>query len=85
MKKVLLFYFPACPYCRIAIKWIQQLQKEHPDLAQVHIEMVDERRQRDRAEQYDYYLVPTFYIDGKKVHEGIVSKEIVRSVLQQAL
>ena len=85
MKKVLLFDFPACPYCRIAIKWIQQLQKEHPELAQVDIEMVDERRQRDRAEQYDYYLVPTFYIDGKKVHEGIVSKEIVRSVLQQAL
>ncbi len=85
MKKVLLFYFPACPYCRIAIKWIKRLQKEHPELAQVDIEMVDERRQRDRAAQYDYYLVPTFYVDGKKVHEGIVSKETVRSVLQQAL
>ena len=84
MKKVLLFYFPACPYCRIAIKWIQQLQKEHPELAQADIEMVDERRQRDRAEQYDYYLVPTFYIDGKRCTK-VSSAEIVHSVLQQAL
>ncbi len=85
MKKVILFYFPSCPYCRAAIEWMETLQKEHPELAAVTVERIDEKLHPEISSQYDYWYVPTFFVDGLKVHEGAATKEIVEGVLRQAL
>ena len=49
------------------------------------MKVIDERKQPDIANKYDYYLVPTFYVDGVKLHEGVATKEKVEYVLKQAL
>ena len=37
------------------------------------------------ADTFDYYYVPTFYVDGVKVHEGGVYPEEVEKILRSAL
>jgi hypothetical protein len=85
MKKVLLFHMAGCPFCRAADGWIRELTQEYPELGQVEIERIDELKHPDTANRYNYWFVPTFYVDGKKVHEGICSKKIVENVLRSAL
>ncbi|MDD2231383.1 MAG: thioredoxin family protein [Sphaerochaetaceae bacterium] len=85
MKKILMFYQKWCPYCRKAFDWIDELKKENPAYAAIQIETVDENADKKRADSFDYYYVPTFYIDGKKVHEGAASKQIIEEVFKQAM
>ncbi len=47
--------------------------------------MIDERKQPDVAEKYDYYYVPTFYVGEEKVHEGHAEMADVKKVFQAAL
>jgi thioredoxin 1 len=85
MKHILMFYQKWCPYCRKAFAWIDELKRENPAYAVIQIEAVDEEVEPERADSYDYYYVPTFYIDGKKVHEGAVSKEIIADVFRKVV
>ena len=85
MKKVILFYFPACPYCRAAINWLESLQAENPELAAVTVERIDEQIHPEISSQYDYWYVPTFYVDGVKAHEGPATRAIVEQVHRRAL
>ena len=84
MKKITYFKLPLCMYCNEANRWITEVMYEHPEYADVEIEVIDEVRNRKLAKQYDYYFVPTFYVDGQKIHEGAASKEIVEQVLKKA-
>jgi thioredoxin 1 len=84
MKPVLMFILASCPYCKQALSWMEELKKENEKYVNINVEIIDEARQPDIANQYDYYLVPTYYIDGEKVHEGAASKDIVRSVFEKA-
>lgn len=85
MKDVKLFYLETCPHCIRARKWIDEVKQEHPELQAVEIEMIEEKQHPDISDSYDYWYVPTFFVDGKKVHEGVASKEIVEQVLRSAL
>ena len=84
MKKIILFHFQSCPYCKQARRWIQEVQAEYPSLQTVEIEIIDELRHPRIARQYDYWYVPTFYVEGKKVHEGACSREKVEQILKMA-
>ena len=46
--------------------------------------MVDEKKHPEIAEKYDYYYVPTFFVGGEKVHEGVPTKEAVEAVFIKA-
>ena len=46
--------------------------------------MIDELLDPGTADRYDYWYVPTFYVDGNKLHEGACSKEKVRQILEKA-
>lgn len=85
MKKVLMFHLSTCPYCHAALAWIKELKEEHPELQKVDIQMIEELEQPEIAEQYDYYYVPTLYVDGVKVHEGAATKEKMHEALKKAL
>lgn len=85
MKPVLMFILKSCPYCKEALSWMEELKKENPSYSQVDVKIIDEGIEKDLASQYDYYYVPTYYIDGIKVHEGVATKEIVKSVYEKAL
>ena len=84
MKKLTMFYFEGCPYCAQAWRWVGELRKEDPALADVEIERVDERVHPDISERYDYYYVPTFYLADKKLHEGAATKDKIERVLRAA-
>ena len=74
-----------CPHCRRALSWIDELKKENPSFSVIEIKTIDEEREPEAAEKYDYYYVPTFYVDDEKIFEGVPSKEIIRNVFEKAL
>ena len=85
MKRIQLFYLRNCPFCRRALEYIEAAQRKHPELAALAIERIEESEEPDVAAQYDYYYVPTLYIDGVKVHEGALYPDEVEPLLRNAL
>lgn len=85
MKELLFFYLPACPHCLLAERLLKELIAETPAYAGIPITRINEVKQRDLAERYDYWYVPCFILDGEKLHEGHAEKEDLRRVLDAAL
>jgi len=73
-----------CPFCKRAHRLMEQILSENPRFRQCEIEIVDETRHREYANRFDYYYVPTFYVDGVKVHEGIAGKGAILRVFEAA-
>ena len=84
MKQVIMFITEWCPYCKRALNWMENIKKQNPEYTDIEIKIIDEELQPDIAKQYTYYYVPTYYVDGIKVHEGAASKDIVSKVFAQA-
>ena len=84
MKKITLFYLENCPFCKKAFAYIEDL-KQQAIYKPVEIELIEESEQAELANQYDYYFVPTFYVDGIKVHEGGVYQNEVEEIFKKAL
>lgn len=85
MKKILMFTMASCPYCRNAHRWMDEILAEHPEYGKIEMQIVDEVQNSAFANKFDYWYVPTYYVDGVKVHEGVPTKEIVQGVYQKAL
>ncbi len=85
MKHVRLFYLKNCPFCKKALRYIEELKAAHAELASVEIEMIEESEQPEVADRFDYYYVPTFYVNGVKEHEGGIYPEEVERILRKAL
>lgn len=85
MKKIKFFLIPSCPYCRQAEKYLERLFEEYPEYRGIEIERIDETAYPDISNQYDYWYVPTFYVDEVKLHEGVPTIEKVNRVLREAL
>lgn len=81
-----LYYFKLknCPYCIKANTYLDELLKEDR-YKSIQIRHIDERVESDLANSYDYYLVPSFFLGKQKLFEGIMTKEDVRSVLEEVL
>ena len=75
MKRITLFYLENCPFCKKAMAAIDELKKQDR-YKDIEIEMIEESKQPEVADKYDYYYVPTFYIDGRKVHEGGIFPDV---------
>ena len=85
MKKIMIFYQERCPFCKRAFAYIEELKKENSEYNKIAIETIEETKQPEYANTFDYYYVPTFYIDNKKIHEGGIKKEEVKEILDKAL
>lgn len=85
MKKVLLFKLTHCPYCQKTFSDMEDLFAKHPEYKEVELEIIDENEQMEIANQYDYYYVPTFYVDGKKEAEGVLTKAENQAVFEKAI
>lgn len=85
MKEILMMLLPGCPHCRRANKMIEKLVEENPAYGNIPIRRVDESVEVEFANSLDYYFVPTFYVAGEKLMEGVPTEEKVRSVLERAL
>ena len=84
MKKILMFTMERCPYCKKARSFMEELLINIPNIKELDIEIIDEVEQPDIANQYDYYYVPTYYLDGEKFHEGVPSREMVADLFKKA-
>jgi len=51
------------------MRWLDEVKREHPELAAVTVEKVDERLEPQKIKGYDYWYVPTFFVDGKKAED----------------
>ena len=85
MKRIQLFYLKNCPFCKKALRYIEEAKAVHPELAALEIELIEESEEPEVADRYDYYYVPTFYIDGVKVHEGGIYPDEMEPLLRKAL
>ena len=91
VKKVLAFYLEGCPYCRQARQAVKELSDSDAEYSAVKIDWVEENQHPEISAQYDYYRVPTFFVDGVKVSEAKPGetyeecRENVKRVLEEAL
>lgn len=91
MKNVTAFYIEGCPYCRQARKALDELCDDRAEYSAVKIEWVDENLHPEISEKYDYYHVPSMFVEGVKVYEARPGekyeecRENVRKVLEEAL
>ena len=84
MKAIKLFYLKDCPFCKKAFAYIDELKKQDA-YKDIELELIEESEEPELADQYDYYYVPTFYIDGEKVHESGIFPNEVEEILKKAL
>ena len=81
-----MFVQQGCPHCKRAFKWQEVLtEKFHPEWRDVPVRVVDELEEKEYADSFDYYYVPSYYVDGVKVHEGPVTHQDVERVFETAL
>lgn len=69
MKKVLAFRLKGCPYCRNAMRAIDDL-KSDDRYSGVSVEWIEENEHPEISAKYDYYHVPSMFIDGVKLYEA---------------
>ena len=84
MVELTYFYLKQCPYCRQADSFINELIKENPEFSNVKINKIEESENPVLANKYDYYYVPTYYVDEEKVDEGEATKDDIRRVFEAA-
>ena len=84
MKTIKVFYLKNCPFCKKAFSYIDELMKLDA-YKNIEFELTEESEQPEIADRYDYYYVPTFYIDGEKIHEGGIFQNEVEEILKKAL
>ena len=87
MKEVLMFYLESCGYCDKAKRALQELYAENPAYRKVPLTKIEESRQPELADRYDYYAVPSYFVDGKKIFEArlFMSHEDIKAGTKAAL
>lgn len=85
MQPVLMMILPNCPHCRRARALLDELRAENPAYASVPLQIEDESRNKALADALDYWYVPCCFVGGKKIHEGVPSREAMQAVLDAAL
>ena len=69
MKEVTLFYLEHCPYCIKARKAIDELKAAKPEYRDIDVKWIEESKETEIANTYDYYYVPSVYYGRKKLYE----------------
>lgn len=85
MKQITMFITSWCPYCKQAEKMMEELSQNNPEYQKLNIEIIDEELHPNIAREYDYYYVPTFFVDKEKLHEGVPTKDAIKKVFDAAL
>ena len=83
MKELLFFMLPGCPHCNLARRLISEVMRDK-GYDDITVKEIDERKNAAYAEKFDYYLVPSFYLDGVKLHEGHAERGDIERVLDAA-
>ena len=79
-----LFYLENCPHCQRARNWMQELYVENPIYKEILIEMIEESREVELADSYDYYYVPCFFDGDQKLRSDPIGPAPVCNHLHSA-
>ena len=85
MKKVKMMILDDCPYCHQAFSMMERLCREHEEYRAVDIEVIEESKEPEKIKGYNYWYVPTYFVEGEKLLEGIPTKAKIEAVLKAAL
>lgn len=85
MKKVTMFYLENCPHCKNAQKMMDELKSKKLEYKNIEIDKIEESKNVKIASTYDYYYVPTYYVNGQKIHEGVPTLEKIENVFKKAV
>ena len=85
MAQITYFFFFFCIYCSKADRIIRLVKEKHPEFKEVKIKKIEESLHPEIADQYDYQLVPCFYVNDKKIFEGAPTEEKVYEAFAEAL
>ncbi len=64
---------------------MEELFEEHPAYRNIELERIEESEQPEIADTLDYWYVPSYFVDGIKVHEGVATKEKIQDVFEKAM
>ncbi len=72
MKTITVLHMEGCPYCRNAIRAMDELEKAHSAYEEVPIEWIEENKEAERARAFagSYHYVPAMFVDGRKIYEA---------------
>lgn len=84
-KPVKMMMLDTCPYCKKAFQMMDELKTLHPEYKNVDIDVIEENKEPERTEGYDYWYVPTFFVGSEKVLEGVPTIDKVKQVFEKAL
>ena len=84
-KPVKMMILETCPYCKQAFQMMDELKAKHPEYKNVDIDIIEESKEPEKIEGYNYWFVPTFFVGGQKILEGIPTIDHVEKVFQEAL
>lgn len=84
LKEIKLFIQGTCPHCKKCMAIIEELMNEKAEYRDVPLTVIDEKVDQATADKYDYYYVPTFYVNEVKKHEGAPTREAVNEVFRFA-
>jgi glutaredoxin len=85
MKEVTMLVRKTCSHCKKAREFMEEICREQPQYREVVVKQIDEIKESAYADEFDYYLVPAYFVGDEKLHEGIPSKEAVEKVYAAAL
>ena len=85
MKALTILITDWCPYCKRALKWVEELQQEDSRFKEIAVTIIDEEKEPELSKKFDYYYVPTYYVGAVKLHEGATSKEQLIEALEEAI
>ncbi len=87
MRPLTMFYLEDCGYCTKARKALSELYEENAAYKSVPIEMIEESRQPELADRYDYYAVPSFFDGKEKLFEAhlFMNYEDIRAEVKRVL
>ncbi len=84
-KHVKMMILDTCSHCKHAFELMDRLRKQYPEFNQVEIEVIEENREPEKTKGYDYWYVPTYFVDDIKIHEGVPTLAAVEAVFREAL
>ena len=80
MKEIVIITSERCPYCRQALEFLEALRNAEPVYQEIPLRMIHE----EDAGEFDYFFIHAFFIEGRRLHEGGITKEELRAVLEAA-
>ncbi len=87
MKPLTIMYLSHCPYCRNAKKALAELLDETPAYREVPLVWIEESEQPLLADKYNYWRVPSIFMEEKKLFEASPSDtfETLKVAFEDAL